>query len=408
MNCSAYGEPILIRDGQATRLQRVEEFNEAFVQDLVFRNADCLPMAEIDETFVPVVPVCTELNTPAGPLDILMVTPSGRLVIVETKLWRTPDARRTVVAQILDYAKELARWEYDDLEREINRRLGTSGNALYRIARGSTTSADADEAAFVDAVSRNLRRGRFLLLLVGDGIREGAAGIAHFLATAGHLEFSFAMVELAVFRQAGFGIIVVPRVLARTVELQRVVVEIPDGLAIREAVYETSAAIAGPLAIPSREQNEEREFYRQFWREFVSELSLDDPGQPTPEPANAQNLYLSLPTKQAWISAYFMKSAKRVGVYFRCSSTQLGRDLARALEADREAILADIGSDVLWNMSEEGGGAGVRLPCEDVFLPGNRGKIKEFFAEWVNRFVNVFRPRLKKFEESIPGAAGSV
>jgi hypothetical protein len=154
----------------------VEEFSEAFVQELVFNHADCLPIAEIDDTFAPAVPVCMELNTAAGPLDVLLVTPAGRLVIVETKLWRNPDARRTVVAQILDYAKELARWTYEDLTREINRRLGTSGNTLYRMARG--IAIEADEATFVDAVSRNLRRGRFLLLVVGDGIREGAAGLA--------------------------------------------------------------------------------------------------------------------------------------------------------------------------------------------------------------------------------------
>jgi hypothetical protein len=407
VNRSAYGQPILIRDGQATRLQRVEDFNETVVQDLVFAHADCLPLGEIDDTFVPLIPVCTELNTPAGPLDILMVTPSGRLAIVETKLWRNPDARRTVVAQILDYAKELARWEYEDLTREINRRLGTSGNTLYHIARGSPTAANADEAAFVDAVSRTLRRGRFLLLVVGDGIREGAAGIADFLATAGHLEFSFAMVELAVFRHGSIGVVVMPRVLARTVDLHRVVVEIPDGLTIREAAYGTSAAGTGRLAILSPEQNEERAFYRQFWREFVSQLVLDDPGQPPPEPANAQNLFLALPTGQAWISAYFAKSVKRVGVYFRCSNTQLGRDLARTLEADREPILADIGSAVLWNMSEESGGVGVRLPCDDVFSLENRDEIKRFFAEWVNRFVNVFRPRLKRFQESIADASTS-
>ena len=67
-----------------------------------------------------------DLNTPVGLLDILMVTPNGKLVIIETKLWRNPEARRKVIAQILDYAKELSRWNYEDLQRELNRRLKTT------------------------------------------------------------------------------------------------------------------------------------------------------------------------------------------------------------------------------------------------------------------------------------------
>jgi hypothetical protein len=46
------------------------------------------------------VPICTELNTPAGPIGNFMVTPSGLPVLVECKLWRNPEARREVVSQI--------------------------------------------------------------------------------------------------------------------------------------------------------------------------------------------------------------------------------------------------------------------------------------------------------------------
>lgn len=51
------------------------------------------------------MPVCAELHTPADPIDALFVTPSGRLVTVAAKLWRNPEAPRTVIAQVLNYAK---------------------------------------------------------------------------------------------------------------------------------------------------------------------------------------------------------------------------------------------------------------------------------------------------------------
>jgi hypothetical protein len=47
-----------------------------------------------------------------------MITPNGDIAIIETKLWRNPDARRKVIAQILDYANELSKWTYEDMQRE--------------------------------------------------------------------------------------------------------------------------------------------------------------------------------------------------------------------------------------------------------------------------------------------------
>ena len=45
----------------------------------------------------------------------------GYITLVETKLWRNPDARRSVVAQIIDYAKELADWTYEKFVEAIKR-----------------------------------------------------------------------------------------------------------------------------------------------------------------------------------------------------------------------------------------------------------------------------------------------
>ena len=64
--------------------------------------------------FLGPVPICIELNTPAGPIDNFMVTASGLPVLAECKLWRNPQGRREVVGQILDYAKELSRWSLSD------------------------------------------------------------------------------------------------------------------------------------------------------------------------------------------------------------------------------------------------------------------------------------------------------
>ncbi|MFC2090808.1 DUF4268 domain-containing protein, partial [Bacteroidota bacterium] len=136
MKKTAYGKPLFINpNDKVSVLTKIEAIDEITIQDLIFKFPECLPISDIDESFNPAIPVCKELNTQVGPLDILFVTPNGELIIIETKLWRNPEARRVVVAQILDYAKELASWSYEDLQREINRKLDRKGNSLYELLK---------------------------------------------------------------------------------------------------------------------------------------------------------------------------------------------------------------------------------------------------------------------------------
>ena len=94
---------------------------ESDIHDLLFRFPGALPIAAIDASYAGAIPVCRELYTRAGKVDALYVNPLGRLTLAEFKLWRNPQARREVIGQILDYAKELASWRYADLQREVSR-----------------------------------------------------------------------------------------------------------------------------------------------------------------------------------------------------------------------------------------------------------------------------------------------
>ena len=129
--------------------------DESTLQDLLFRHPKSLPIAAIDAAYDGIVPVCRELSTPAGYLDALYANALGRLTLVEFKLWRNPQARREVIGQILDYAKELASWRYEDLQREVSKCLNAPGNALYERVRA--VHPDVDETQFVDNVARHRR-----------------------------------------------------------------------------------------------------------------------------------------------------------------------------------------------------------------------------------------------------------
>ena len=273
---SRYGRTIYLPPGDDTRsitLRRPpltpesqgRAYDEAWLRDLLFRNPEVLPIKEIDEGFDPPIPLCRELPTDAGPVDLAYVTESGRLTLVECKLWKNPEARRKVVAQILDYAKEIHRWSYEELDKAVRRARRREGDSrrLFDLVRNQNESLD--EAAFVDDVTRHLANGRFLLLVVGDGIREGVERIAEYLRRFAGIQFTLGLVELAIFEMPAEGspggLVVEPRVLARTVEIERAIVRTGNGVRVEE-----------PQATGSGRPITEDEFYGQLDRGLANSL----------------------------------------------------------------------------------------------------------------------------------------
>lgn len=224
--------PVLIpAAGEARLLEPVSQgYDEGWIQDRIHQHPSILPIWEIEPACWPAVPVCKELPLPSGFADNLLVSPDGNLVIVECKLWRNPEARRKVVAQIIDYAKDLVGIDYSALERRIQQGQGVCGGSLYEIAHTSL-----DEPEFVDAVSRNLRLGRVLLLIAGDGITESVESITHYLQQHAGIHFTLALVQLAVYDAGGGDLVVVPSVPLRSVNVVRGIVDVRDDRAVVSA-----------------------------------------------------------------------------------------------------------------------------------------------------------------------------
>jgi hypothetical protein len=220
------GSPVWLPvDGDPQQLERVglseRLFDEDWIQRLLYENPALLPVVEIDETMVPLVPLSREVSTTAGAIDALFISPTGALTVVEAKLWRNPQARREVVGQIIDYAQALTKWTYEDLDALARREHDQS---LWKLV--ADKGARTGESEFIDAVSLTLRIGRFLLLVVGDGIREGVASMASYLQQTPQLRFTLALVELRVFRSGDGSRLVVPSVVTRTSEVVRAVVDV--------------------------------------------------------------------------------------------------------------------------------------------------------------------------------------
>ncbi len=400
MSDSQFSTPIQIKDDSAMLLERIplsgsdSTYNEAFIQDLAFKYPSCLPVREIDRTYEDLIPVCTELHTPAGPLDALYVTPKGKLVIVEAKLWRNPEARRKVIGQILDYAKEISRWDYEDLQREVSRVTGRKGNALYEIAR--SYDATISESEFVDEVAKSLSLGRFLLLIIGDGIREGVGAIAEYLEEVGALEFTLGLVELALYKSEE-GMLVQPRILAKTAIFKRHVVTLRSDASIAVDEDECNQK-------EDKELTDLEKFYQSFWSEFLPELKLDDVSQPIPRGKSVGNIFFAMPPSggQAWLSVYFLKNKNMIGMFLTFTRRSAFGDYAyQALIEERDVIEDELGFEVLWQTKDGKHSIAVRnTSFPNIYSGSCRSDIKQYFSETINRFVNVFRPRLEKLAKS--------
>lgn len=266
---SRHAVPTLVRDDQVVEpLQRITlgkdpesgTKREAFIQDLIHRHPEVIPITEIEPAFAPLVSICRELPTPAGFLDHLWLTPNGGIVLGEAKLFKNPEARREVVAQALDYARAISGWYYDDLQRAAASALRCPDFRLWDSVKDVT---DLDEASFIDSVERRLRQSRFLILIIGDGIQEGVEALTNHLQLHAGLHVGLALVDLSLWK-VGDGLLVVPRIPLRTLLVERgIVLFSPEtGVQIQApAGVSTSARGSTP---PKPYTASEPEFYEQL------------------------------------------------------------------------------------------------------------------------------------------------
>jgi len=207
------------------KLRSVDVFNrssnhdEAWLRDLIFRHPELLPLDEIEPAFTAPAPICTELPLEEGVVDLFLVNEAALPVIVETKLWSNPEARRQVVAQGLDYARALTEGGVEAVEDAVARRLGSDVTLFEVVARAS--AAPPAERDFYDALHGHLERGRILVVIAGDGIRKGVDALTSFLRSHATMEFTFGLVEMPIYRlPEADGLLVTPRVLAKTVPIE--------------------------------------------------------------------------------------------------------------------------------------------------------------------------------------------
>lgn len=369
--------------------------DESKLQDLFFRFPRILPIAAIDASYDDAVPVCRELFTPAGYVDALYVNPRGRLTLAEFKLWSNPQARREVIGQILDYTQAVASWSYEDLQREVSKALKRKGNVLFELIRAR--DPHVNEADFVDNVTRHLRRGEFLLLIIGDGIREGVENIVNFVQRHSGLHFNLALVEAALYRDNGNRIIVQPRVLSRTEIVRRIVVE--DGVP-RDAIANADEVSEEALSDDQREN-------LHFWRAVLEGYSFSDVTVEVPDATSDSTVWVLVRNSGfgGWglsFGSYLSRTSSRIGCYLTCrKGIPEAVRIYGQIEGSLEELKRELGEDLhCWKAQAGRPRIGFRREVRFPFV-GDGDESSDFAVavKWMqvnlDRLVSALHPRLQ-------------
>jgi hypothetical protein len=378
---------VLIDDDETQVVRRVpqgEARREAALRDLIADHPEILPVHDLDPSYGRLVTVTKELSIPGvGFVDVLLIDEHGRLVVVECKLWRNPQARREVVGQILDYARELSRFGYEDLQRQVSIATRRQGNVLYALAREA--GGALDEAEFVDRVTRDLSSGRFLLLVVGDGIAEGTRRIGEYLRAQPGLAFAFGLIEMAEYRHTDAG-------GAEHTIMPGIVIDPVVTLPV------TSTARSATPAATSGAGNR----WRLFVDRFLAEASFDDPGQPPPRSGGTGWIRVPLP-EGLYVNVYRSSGQNRIGAEVRFPATE-GAAAYGALSEERAAIDAEFAAQGFEPPDWVDGEIPAMRITSPSPLPWNDevdAEQRAWMGQAANQFVNSLRPRLQRLGQDL-------
>jgi len=236
--------PALVNPGHDVkplkRLPRVHErFDEQYLQELLEAHPELLPVVEVREDAGNLVCVGREVGVSSGAIDNLYLSSGGYPVIVETKLWRNPEARREVLAQILEYIRDICTKDYTWFEMQWQAHVkGTERAGQTLLGRLIEVSgAEIDEVFIVERVNRALSCGDIIGMVVGDGIETRLQTLVDDLCKKSpHLRYALTLVEMACYEHASLGPtqLVVPRIIQSIEPVERAYIRIDVAAALQD------------------------------------------------------------------------------------------------------------------------------------------------------------------------------
>ncbi|MFQ6121052.1 MAG: hypothetical protein ACE5KE_14350, partial [Methanosarcinales archaeon] len=158
---------------------------EEILRDIVKKYPEIIPLEEIDENFESLLIIGREFSLAgAGSIDLLAIDASGLITIIELKLERNTDIRKSI-AQVIEYAANLWEMSYDVLDKKVQDYFKCQECAIKELKNKTLVQAvrwhfektkrDSDEIKFdseefIKNVSGNLQKGEFRLIIFCDNV----------------------------------------------------------------------------------------------------------------------------------------------------------------------------------------------------------------------------------------------
>lgn len=193
-----------------------KDYDEKYIQTLCFANPELLCIKEIDIASTNLAPLCMEMQVDNSGhcLDNLYVDKNGILTIAEFKLSRNHQSEREVLGQVLDYAKEFVKYDFNELDRRVK---NIAKESIFDITE--KWFDDVDNDYLKDCINKNLKEGRLNLVIAGDKITHNVEELVSFLNGYAKMSFKLGIVEIQLFKIPNEDkTIVIPNCLMKTVE----------------------------------------------------------------------------------------------------------------------------------------------------------------------------------------------
>jgi hypothetical protein len=176
--------------------------NEEALEVLLATSPELLPAVSASSLVV-----ARQVQTGVGPVDLLGIGVDGSIVVVECKLHANPEIRRAVVGQLFAYASAIWQTPPASFEQAVSARLG---RPLLEVVQALAGGDSWDELAFRANLERNLRDGRFRLVVAVDTITDELKRTIEYLNDHTIAEVEVTALEIAYLADDGIEI-VVPR-----------------------------------------------------------------------------------------------------------------------------------------------------------------------------------------------------